>query len=326
MTPVTLTMALERYERHLPFSEHRIAAPHGFRFDVFEIAQEGSLRDGSRREERMVRDLEFDIAELSLSSYLMAKSQGRPLIAVPVFPRRLFSQTQMFVRTGSTLRSPHDLAGRRVGLQSLQATLAVVAKGDLSFEYGVPWRSVTWVVRDRETVSLPRGIDADVVRVPREADLAAMLVAGDVDALFISRYPRSPQVPAGSVRRLFADPQAEALRYYRKYGAYPIMHVLACRQTVVDAHPQLPRVLQQFFKDALRDCHDNYADPGWSLLPFGRLAYEEMLEQFGGDPWPSGLAADRAYLERFIDYALDQQLIAERIPVEALFAEGAGLP
>jgi 4,5-dihydroxyphthalate decarboxylase len=315
-------MALERYERHLPFSEHRVVAPDGFRFETLEIAQVGMLRDGSRREERMVRDLEFDIAELSLSSYVMAKSQGRPLTAVPVFPRRLFSQTQMFVRTDSPLRSPHDLVGRRVGIQSLQATLAVVAKGDLAFEYGVPWRSVTWVVRDRETVALPSEIDADIVRVPRDADLPGMLASGELDALFYSRYPHSPQVSAGSVRRLFADPQAEALRYYRKYGAYPIMHVLALKQDSVNAHPSLPGALQSFFSDALRDCHDNYADPGWSLLPFGRLAYEEMLAQFGGDPWRNGIAANRAFLERFIDYAHDQQLIAERLPVDALFVEG----
>src|SRR5665213_2372267 len=130
---VPLTVALERYERHLPLIEGRVPAPPGFTFDVLEVGQEGEQRHGRHRHERMLREGAFDIAELSLSSYLVAKDRGLPFTAVPVFPRRLFSQTQMFVRADSPISTPHALAGRRVALQSFQTTLAVLAKGDLSF-------------------------------------------------------------------------------------------------------------------------------------------------------------------------------------------------
>lgn len=318
---VPLTIALERYERHGSLRRRGQAGCGGFRFDVLEVAQVGMLRDGTRREERMIDELAFDVAELSLSSYVLARSRGRPLAALPIFPRRLFSQTQIFVRAGAALRSPQDLVGKRVGIQSLQATLAVVAKGDLGAEYGVSWRDITWVVRDRETVALPPGLDAGVVRVDRDADLAGMLAAGEVDALCYSRYPASERAPDGSVRRLFADPRAEALRYYRKHGAVPIMHVLAIAQPTLAAHPTLPAALHELYAAALDDCRGAYADPAWSLLPFGRLAFEEMLAEFPSDPWTGDAAADRAYLERFIGYACDQGLILEPLSVDALFLE-----
>src|SRR5579863_5448581 len=215
METPSLTLALDRYERHLPFIEGRVEPPPGFRIEVLEVGQEGDARHGRDRHERMLRDRAFDIAEVSLSSYVMAKSRALPFTAVPVFPRRLFSQTQMFVRADSPIESPRDLAGKRVALQSFQTTLAVLAKGDLAFAYGVPWRSIAWHVRDSETLPLASGMDAKVVRLPRDADLAALLAGGEVDALFYSRFPRSPLVTAGRIRRLFPDAKDEALRYYR---------------------------------------------------------------------------------------------------------------
>src|SRR5437867_5126219 len=101
----------------------------------------------------MLQKAEFDICELSLSSYLMAKSRGMPLTAIPVFPRRLFSQSQMWVNVTTGIKSPQDLIGRRVGLSTFQTTLSVLAKGDLQSEYGVAWRKIQWVVAKEETVS-----------------------------------------------------------------------------------------------------------------------------------------------------------------------------
>lgn len=319
METPSLTMALDRYERHLPIRDGQVDPPQGFRIEVLEVGQEGEQRNGRHRHERMLRDREFDIAELSLSSYLMAKSQGLRFTAVPVFPRRLFSQTQIFVRANSPVRTPQDLAGKRIALQSFQTTLAVLAKGDLAFAYGVPWRSIAWHVRDHETLPLARGMDATIMRMPRDTDLASLLAEGEVDALFYSRYPRSPRVPVGAIRRLFANSEAEALRYYRANGWYPVMHVLALRQDVADAHPSLPGALVPWYAAVLESCRARYDDPAWLFLPFGRLAYEETLAQFGGDPWPCGLRANRAYLARFIEYARDQQLISGKLAVEELF-------
>ena len=97
----------------------------------------------------MIQKKEFDICELSLSSYLMAKSRGMPFTAIPVFPRRLFSLSQMWVNVRAGIKFPKDLIGRKVGLSTFQTTLSVLAKGDLQSEYGVPWRRIQWVVANR---------------------------------------------------------------------------------------------------------------------------------------------------------------------------------
>jgi len=314
----SLTVALERYERHLPLIEGRVDPPQGFALRILEVGQEGELRHGRHRHERMLRQDEFDIAELSLSSYLIAKDRGLPFTAVPVFPRRLFSQTQMFVRADSSIRAPHELAGRRVALQSFQTTLAVLVKGDLSFAYGVPWRSITWHVRDHETLPLDEKMDARIVRVPSDADLASLLTEGEVDALFYSRYPQSQRAAPGRIRRLFDDPAGAALSYFRANGWFPVMHVLALKQLIVDAHPSLPAALVSWYQAALDLNRKAYDDPAWLILPFGRLAYEASLAEFA-DPWPSGFRANRPFLARFIEYSRDQQLIAGAITPEDLF-------
>ena len=102
----------------------------------------------------MLKHGEFDICEVSLSSYLMAKSRNMPFIAVPVFPRRLFSHSQIWINVDAGIRTPNDLVGRKVGLNTFQTTLSVLAKGDLQSEYDVPWRDIEWYVAREETVPL----------------------------------------------------------------------------------------------------------------------------------------------------------------------------
>src|SRR5437016_9471475 len=133
MTKPRLTIAMSHYDRHVPFFDGTVQ-PEGVDLNVLIVGQSDRQRDGEERHERMLQKGEFDVAELSLSSYLMAKSRGMPFTAIPVFPRRLFSLSQMWVNVDAGINSPPNLIGKRVGLSTFQTTLSVLAKGDLQSE------------------------------------------------------------------------------------------------------------------------------------------------------------------------------------------------
>ena len=151
MAQAKLTMALSRYDRHIPFFDGSVKAE-GVDLTILEVGQSEPLKHGQDRHKRMLQKQEFDICELSLSSYLMAKSRGMPFTAIPVFPRRLFSLSQMWVNVDAGVSSPQDLIGKNVGLSTFQTTLSVLAKGDLQSEYNVPWRKINWIVSKEEAI------------------------------------------------------------------------------------------------------------------------------------------------------------------------------
>jgi 4,5-dihydroxyphthalate decarboxylase len=136
MTHPSITLAVDNYDRHAPLLDGTVR-PAGFDLTVLEVGQAGTRRHGEERHERMLTHGEFDCAEVSLSSYLMARDRGAPFVAIPVFTRRLFSPSQMYCSPAAGVRRVQDLVGKRVGIQSYQTTLTVLAKGDLAHEYGV---------------------------------------------------------------------------------------------------------------------------------------------------------------------------------------------
>lgn len=316
--PLPLSLGIARYDRHIPFFDGTVDVPDALDLSVFQVGQTADHRDGRDRHERMLRDGEWDAAEVSLSSYVMAASRGHPFTAIPVFPRRLFSQSQMFVAKDSDITSPAGLAGKRVGLQSFQTTLATLAKGDVEVEYGVPWRDIHWHVSTTETVALDPDTAASITRLPDGADPGELLVRGELDALFHSHPPKS--VFDGGARRLFPDVRAEELRYFRKYGAYPIMHVIALKTETVERAPWVPAVLTDLFRQAKSVAASYFNDPNWSQLAWEAHLVEEQREKFGDDIWPVGVEENRACLERFIGYSHTQGLIDRPITVDSLFA------
>lgn len=320
-----LTIALERYDRHVPFFTGMVPTPgsiSGVTLKALEVGMAPPRRDGIDRHARFMRDQEFDICEMSVSSYLTAKSRGAPYTATPVFPRRLFSQNHMFVSAAAGIEKPADLIGKKVCCRSFQTTMSVLAKGDLAFEYGVPWRELDWHTMSDELVDWPGREAANLTRF-HEPDGPDALIAGEL-AMMIHPHPPPRLLEGlreGSVRRLFPDTKAECARYFRKYGDYPIMHVLVLKQALVDAHPGLPRALMEMWEDAKHQAAEFYEDPGYAELAFARNDFEEEGELFGADIWPSGLAANRASVERFMKYLTDQTLIEKPYPVEELFHE-----
>jgi 4,5-dihydroxyphthalate decarboxylase len=315
----TYTMALERYDRHVPFFTGAITPPPGIEIEPLEVGIDHTHRDGRDRHERMLRDNAFDICELSFSSYIMAIDRGAELTATPVFPRRLFSQNHIYVRADAGIRTPADLAGRKVALRAFQTTMSVLVKGDLKFFYGVPWEDIHWIMEAEEALAWtpPEGARIDwLTDGARGADL---LLSGEVDAMIFPHPPREILEAGDAIRRLFPDPMAEAKRYYDQLGYFPIMHIMAFQNKVVEQSPELPRAVIEMWDTARRIAADYYEDPGYSEIAFARNAMEHQNDLFGADIWPSGFAVNRDNIANFIDYSADQGLIGASYEPERLF-------
>jgi len=315
-----LTIALSHYDRHVPFFDGSIQ-PRDINLKVLQVGQSVTLRDGASRHGRMLREGEFDVCEVSLSSYLMAKSRGWPFTAIPVFPRRLFSLSMIWVNINAGIRSPKDLIGRKIGLNSFQTTLSVLTKGDLQSEYGIPWRDIQWHTRRKETIDFTATEDTKIHLIPPDKEIGEMLVQGEIDALIMPHPPQEITQGNDRIRRLFEDAKQEEVKYFNKNGFYPIMHVIAFKDEVLKKYPQTALALLKAFDDAKKICQDFYSDPNWSVMAWGRHLFEEERQLLGNDPWPNGLRKNRANLEKFIGYSLDQGLLPHRLTVEELFDE-----
>ncbi len=320
MANVKLTMALSHYDRHIPLFDGSVRAE-GVDLQVLEVGQSNPLKHGQDRHERMLQKGEFDICELSLSSYLIAKSRGMPFTAIPVFPRRLFSLSQMWVNANAGIHAPRDLIGKKVGLSTFQTTLSVLAKGDLQAEYSVPWRKIAWYISKDEAVPLKpiEGVNMQLVKPGQK--MGAMLDQGEIDALMEPHPPQEALRGGARIRRLFTDPKAEETKYFQKNGYYPIMHLIAFKDDVLSKNPSLATGVMGAFDRAKEACMEYYDDPNWSRFVWGRHLFEEERKVFGGDPWPHGVKKNRANLERFIGYSLDQGLMEKKLDIEELFAE-----
>lgn len=320
MANLRLSMALSHYDRHIPLFDGSVMAD-GVDLEVLEVGQSHPLRHGQDRHERMLQKSEFDICELSLSSYLIAKSRGMPFTAIPVFPRRLFSLSQMWVNRNAGISSPQDLVGKKVGLSTFQTTLSVLAKGDLQSEYNVPWREIDWYISKDEAVPLKplEGVKMQLLK-PGEK-IGAMLEKGEIHALMVPHPPKEALRGNGNIRRLFADPKAEEARYFQKNGYYPIMHVVAFKDALLAKDPWLATSVMAVFAKAKDMCMEYYDDPNWSRFVWGRHLFEEERRVFGDDPWPHGVKKNRANLERFISYSLDQGLMEKKLEAQQLFAK-----
>ena len=212
------------------------------------------------------------------------------------------------------------MPGTRVGISTLHTTLSVLAKGDLQSEYNVPWRTIDWVVSKDEAVAFKpeAGVHTELLAPGKK--IGVLLEQGEIAALMVPHPPAEALEGSKKIRRLFSDPKQEEIKYFQKNGYYPIMHVVAFRDDVLKRDPALAAKVMRAFDEAKQACKAYYDDPNWSRFVWGRHLFEEERKAFGDDPWPNGVEKNRANLERFIDYAEDQGLLAKKLGVDELFA------
>jgi 4,5-dihydroxyphthalate decarboxylase len=269
---------------------------------------------------RTLRNHEFDIAELSMSNYLMAKYTGLPFVAIPVFLHRRFRHSFIYLNASKGIAQPTDLIGRKVGLRNFQATANLWIRGILEHDYGVPHRSIDWFKQDEEEVDWEPPTGLKLRRVGPGQDVEAMLLEGELDALIHPEIIKPMLERDSRVRRLFPDYRKLEIDYYRRTGIFPIMHTTAIKQAVVEKYPWVPISLMEAFEASKQVAYKRMENPRIVPLAWFRHFLEEQSEILGPDPWPYGLGeANRRALETLMQYSMEQGLLGRKLTLDELF-------
>lgn len=234
---------------------------------------------------RVVRDLEFDVAELALMTFLLAKAHEKPYRLLPAVLTARFQHATLAYNPARGPLSPDRLAGKRVGMRSYSVTTATWVRGILADDYGVDLGKVHWVTLEDPHVAEFRD-PPSATRMPPGTDLTAMLLAGELAAAVLAEPPKE-----GPLRTLIPDPAAAAAAWKAKHGAIQINHMVALKSTVSDSQAQ------QIYAEL------------------------ERSREAAGSPEmnPFGLEANRRNLEVAIDCMWRQAMLPRRFAVEELF-------
>lgn len=279
---------------------------------------------------RMLRHHEFDVAEMSLSSYVMTLCQEKPpFVAIPVFPSKFFRHGNIYINTNAGIESPKDLIGKKIGVAEFQMTAGVWQRGILADDYGVSLDSVTYwtggVEEPGRIEKLPLNLPShiSVTPIPNDRCLSDMLETGEIDALMAAVAPSSfYKKKSPSVGRLFPNyPEVEA-DYYRRTGIMPIMHTVAIRRDVYERNPWIAQALTKAFNEAKAYVYDALVETAALkyMLPWSIAEAERTREVFGKDDfWEYGIEANRTTLETFLRYHHEQGLSDRLFEPEDLF-------
>ena len=276
---------------------------------------------------RAMRSRDFDVTELSLSSYLVKHAKGEcPYVAIPVFLSRAFRHTSIYVRK-DRIKRPEDLKGKRVGLPEYQLTANVWARSILQDDYGVRPEDITWVRGGIETPGRPEKIKLElpanvhVEPAPDGTTISELLDRGEIDGFIGPRPPSRQALKNPDIGWLFDDPTAVAKDYYRRTGVFPIMHVVGIRKELAEHHAWLPGALLKAFTQSKAAALELLADTSATkvTLPFVEEQLKAARQTMGEDYWSYGVAAARKTLETFVRHHHSQGLSARLVSVDEIF-------
>jgi len=278
---------------------------------------------------RMLRNREFDVAEMSLSSYTVSMfREPRPFVAIPIFPSRMFRHSSIYINTGSGIREPKDLVGKRVGTPEYQMTAPVWIRGILAEHYGVPVDSVTYCTGGEEEpgrseklkLDLPPSIRVEPIGAGQT--LSAMLASGEIDALHTARMPSTFVTAPDKVKRLFPDFVDVEKAYFRKTGIFPMMHTVAIRREVYEKNRWIAQSLYKAFAASQKATYEDlYVTAALKvMLPWLTAEVEQTRTLMGEDFWPYGFDKNEKTLATFLRYHHEQGLSKRLLTPEELFA------
>lgn len=279
---------------------------------------------------RAFRHAEFDICELSLSSFTVKTAQSNcPYVGVPAFVSRAFRHTAIYVRT-DRIKKPADIKGKKVGVPEYQLTANVWARAILEDDHGVKPSDIHWMRGGLEeagrpekiAITLPKNVKLE--NAPAGRTLSAMLDAGEIDGFIGPRVPSCFARGHPHIGWLFADPVAAAKDYYKRTGIFPIMHLVGVKRELAEAHPWLPGAVLKAFERSKAIALEKLADTSSTkvTLPFVEERLMEARALMGEDFWSYGVTPNRKTLETFLRHHHAQGLSPRLVKVDELFHPG----
>ena len=277
---------------------------------------------------RAFRHADYDVCELSLSSYAVKVAAGSsPYLAIPVFPSRAFRHSAVYVRSDRGIETPQDLKGKRIGVPEYQLTANVWVRLFLEDDYDLKASDVTWVRGGYEdparvekiALNLPDGVLVE--DAPPGKTISDLLASGEVDAVIGPRAPSCFVQGHPKVKYLFEDPQASASRWYLRTKIFPIMHTIGVRKTLLEAHPWLASALMKGFGKAKDIALARLTDTSATkvTLPFvdGHLAAARLL--MGYDFWSYGFEPNAPTIDKFLERHYLEGLSSRMLRARELF-------
>jgi 4,5-dihydroxyphthalate decarboxylase len=310
LAKIMMTIACGDYDRIRPLQDGSVTAE-GLDLNVVILPIEEIFF-------RVARFQDFDAAEMSLSSYLIARSRGMPrLMAIPVFLSRKFRHQDIYIRSDSKIRKPEDLKGARIGMPEYQMTAPVWMRGILQEYYGVAATDVHWFSggtekpgrEERLKLTLPP--EFRLTPIAPDTTLFEMLRRGEIDAVFTARVP-SPFLNGEKwIARLFPDFREVEAQYFKQTGIFPIMHTFVLREDVYAQHPWAAQSLYKAFCRAKERCFETmFSAAGLPVsLPWFNAELEATFAVMGKDFWPYGLEPNEKALTKFLRYMHEQGLL-----------------
>jgi len=316
-TKIHLTLAAGDYESIRALKEG-IVKPEGIELTI--------LTDMTPevRHARMLRGRQFDVAELSMSNYMVAKDNGLPFVAIPVFLHRRFRHGFIFVNATKGISQATDLIGKKVGVGSFHATANLWMRGILEHEFDVPHNRIHWFIEVEEKIPWQTPPGLSIQRVPSGKNIVDLLLTGELEAVIDPEVIQPVATKDPRVRRLFPNYRDLEIDYFKRTGIFPIMHTTAMRQEIVDKFPWVPASLMRAFEESKRISYKRMENPRVVPLAWFRSFVEEQEEIFASDPWVYGLGdANRKNVETLMQYSHEQGLIGRKMALEELFIDTA---
>jgi 4,5-dihydroxyphthalate decarboxylase len=320
MNKLNLSIAVGNYDRIRPLVDGEV--------QIDGVDPIFMLQDPEEIFFRAFRHADYDICELSLSSYSVKTAAGTsPYIAVPVFPSRAFRHTSIYIRNDRGIESAADLKGKRIGVPEYQLTANVWVRLFLEEDHGLKASDVTWIrggyeeTGRLEKIVLKLPADVIVENAPETETLSGMLASGELDAVIGPRAPSCFTQGHPKVSYLYRDPQEAASDWYRRTQLFPIMHLLGIRRTLAEQHPWLPGAVAKAFEKSKSVALQKLSDTSATkvTLPFIEDQLRAARQLLGEDFWSYGFEANRHVLTRFLERHHAEGLSSRLLQPEELF-------